>query len=488
MREAQLAALFNAARNQVLAKTKGQLPAPLAALDAISRGCTKPLKEGLQAETDAFLPLAGSTISRNLIAVFFMTQRLQKDPGVSDPAVQPRPVQRVGVLGAGIMGSGIAGAHLRRGLPVVMLDNQPGALEKGVANITKVIQGRIDSGRASAEDLKGALGRLTRSEQLSALNDCDVVIEAVVENEATKVQVYRDLKSHLKPDTILASNTSTISITRMAQAVARPESFAGMHFFNPVDRMPLVEVIRGERTDDVTVATLVALAKRIGKTPIVVRDCPGFLVNRILFPYMNEAMALLEEGADPRALDKAATDFGMPMGPVTLHDVVGLDTALYAGRVVNTAFADRFKTTRLLDELVAAGRLGQKSGAGFYSYAKGPRGADDPAFAAILEHCRTGRRTIGPEEMTDRLFLPMLTEASRVLMEGIVREPGDVDMGLILGIGFPAFRGGILRWADTLGLAKVLEMLKHYEGLGLRFHPTEQMRTLAAARKGFYPG
>jgi 3-hydroxyacyl-CoA dehydrogenase/enoyl-CoA hydratase/3-hydroxybutyryl-CoA epimerase/3-hydroxyacyl-CoA dehydrogenase/enoyl-CoA hydratase/3-hydroxybutyryl-CoA epimerase/enoyl-CoA isomerase len=234
------------------------------------------------------------------------------------------------------------------------------------------------------------------------------------------------------------------------------------------------------------VATLVALAKRIGKTPIVVRDCPGFLVNRILFPYINESLVLLEEGADPRAVDKAAVAFGMRMGPVTLNDLVGLDTALYAGRVVNTAFADRAKTTRILDELVKAGRLGQKSGAGFYSYAKGSRGADDPAFAALLEHCRTGKREIGQEEITDRLFLPMLTEASRVLTEGIVREPGDVNMGLILGIGFPAFRGGILRWADTLGLAKVLDRVQKYEKLGARFQPTEQMRRLARAGKGFF--
>jgi 3-hydroxyacyl-CoA dehydrogenase/enoyl-CoA hydratase/3-hydroxybutyryl-CoA epimerase/3-hydroxyacyl-CoA dehydrogenase/enoyl-CoA hydratase/3-hydroxybutyryl-CoA epimerase/enoyl-CoA isomerase len=230
----------------------------------------------------------------------------------------------------------------------------------------------------------------------------------------------------------------------------------------------------------------VALAKRIGKTPIVVRDCPGFLVNRILFPYLNESLVLLEEGAAPRAIDKAAVAFGMPMGPITLNDLVGLDTSLYAGRVVNSAFADRAKSTRILDELVAAKRLGQKSGAGFYSYAKGSRGADDPAVEAILAKYRTGHREISMEEITDRLFLPMLCEASRVLMEGIVRDPGDVDMGLILGIGFPAFRGGLLRWVDSLGLANVLEKLARYEGLGPRFHPTEQMRRLAAEGKGFY--
>jgi 3-hydroxyacyl-CoA dehydrogenase/enoyl-CoA hydratase/3-hydroxybutyryl-CoA epimerase/3-hydroxyacyl-CoA dehydrogenase/enoyl-CoA hydratase/3-hydroxybutyryl-CoA epimerase/enoyl-CoA isomerase len=210
-------------------------------------------------------------------------------------------------------------------------------------------------------------------------------------------------------------------------------------------------------------------------------------VNRILFPYLNESLVLLEEGAEPRAIDQAAVAFGMPMGPITLNDLVGLDTSLYAGKVVNTAFADRAKKTRILDELVAAGRLGQKSGAGFYNYAKGARGADDPALASFLDKCRTGRRDIGLEEITDRLFLPMLVEASRVLEEGIVREPSDVDMGLILGIGFPATRGGILRWADATGLGKVLEKLHHYEPLGLRFRPTEQIRQLAVSGKGFYP-
>ncbi|HLJ94509.1 MAG TPA: 3-hydroxyacyl-CoA dehydrogenase NAD-binding domain-containing protein [Gemmataceae bacterium] len=484
--EEQLSFSFVVARAQVLAKTKGQFPAPVAALEAIFKGCNVPLDEGLRIETESFVPLVGSPISRNLIAVFFMTQRLQKDPGVVNGAVQPRSVERVGVLGAGLMGAGIAGAHIRRGIPVLLLDTVPQALQAGVASIAKVLESRIEIGRMSPSDLVATLGRLSTTGTLQAMADRDVVIEAIIEKEESKVRVYRELQPILPPDAILASNTSTISITRMARAVAHPENFAGMHFFNPVDRMQLVEVIRGEQTSDATVVTLVALAKRIGKTPIVVRDCPGFLVNRILFPYLNESLVLLEEGAHPRAIDKAAAAFGMPMGPITLNDLVGLDTSLYAGRVVNTAFADRAKTTHILDELVAAKRLGQKSGAGFYSYAKGSRGSDDPALEGILAKCRTAQRAISPEEITDRLFLPMLIEASRVLMEGIVRDPGDVDMGLILGIGFPAFRGGLLRWADGLGLAKVLEKLGHYESLGPRFHATDQMRRLAAEGRGFY--
>jgi 3-hydroxyacyl-CoA dehydrogenase/enoyl-CoA hydratase/3-hydroxybutyryl-CoA epimerase/3-hydroxyacyl-CoA dehydrogenase/enoyl-CoA hydratase/3-hydroxybutyryl-CoA epimerase/enoyl-CoA isomerase len=484
--EDQLSFMAAVTRAQVLEKTKGQYPAPLAALNSIVRGCNLPLEAALKIETDGFVPLVGSPICLNLIAVFFMGQRLQKDPGVIDAAIQPRQVQRVGVLGAGIMGAGIAGAHVRKGIPVTLLDSNPQALEKGVAGLAKNMQGRVEIGRMAPGDMVAALARLSATSTLNAFADRDVVIEAVIENEPVKVQVFLELQKILPSDSILASNTSTISITRMAKSVSRPENFAGMHFFNPVEKMQLVEVIRGEKTSDATTATLVALAKRIGKTPIVVRDCPGFLVNRILFPYMNEALTMLEEGAEPRAIDRAATAFGMPMGPSTLHDVVGIDTAFYAGKVILEAFPDRATAPRIVAELVHAGRLGQKSGAGFYSYAKGPRGADDPAFAAILEKCRTSRRSFTPEEITDRLFLPMVTEASRVLAEGIVREPADVDMGLILGIGFPPFQGGLLRWADWLGIGKVLEKLGRYESLGARFQPTEQMRGMASAGKGFY--
>jgi 3-hydroxyacyl-CoA dehydrogenase/enoyl-CoA hydratase/3-hydroxybutyryl-CoA epimerase/3-hydroxyacyl-CoA dehydrogenase/enoyl-CoA hydratase/3-hydroxybutyryl-CoA epimerase/enoyl-CoA isomerase len=484
--EEQHSFTFAVARAVVLAKTKGQLPAPLAALDAIAAGCNRPLDEGLKAETDRFVPLVGSTISRNLIALFFLRNRLQKDPGVADPNIKPRDVQRAGVIGAGIMGAGIAGAHLRRGIPTTLVDVAPEPIQKGVAAITKSFQGRIEIGRMTPAELVGAMGLLSTTTDPRGLANSNVVIEAVIENEQVKTDVYRKLQEVLAPETILASNTSTISITRMARAARVPENFAGMHYFNPVDRMPLVEVIRGEKTSDQTVATLVALAKKIGKTPIVVRDCPGFLVNRILFPYMNEAMVLLEEGADPRAVDKAATDFGMPMGPITLSDVVGMDTMLYAGKVVNTAYADRAKDSRVVAELVKAGRLGQKTGAGFFSYAGGTRGTDDPFLAGLLDKLRTARRDNSPDEIADRLFLPMLIEASRTLEEGIVRDPGDLDMGLLLGIGFPAFRGGILRWADTVGLDKVLAKLDRYASLGKRFEATESMRRLAAARKGFF--
>ncbi|MFO0845739.1 MAG: 3-hydroxyacyl-CoA dehydrogenase NAD-binding domain-containing protein [Gemmataceae bacterium] len=487
--EEQASFAFAVAKGQVLAKTGGQYPAPLAAVEAIYKGCNLPLEEGLKVETDRFVPLVGSPVAKALIGVFFQTQRLAKETGSADPSVKAKEVRQVGVIGAGIMGAGIAGAHVRRGVPAAMLDSAPAQLEKGIGNITKSLMGRVQIGRMTAAEAATSLAMLSTSMTNLALADRDVVIEAIVENEEAKVKLYGELEKVLRPGAILASNTSTISITRMAKSLRDPSRFAGLHFFNPVDRMQLVEVIRGEKTSEETVVTLVALARKISKTPIVVKDCPGFLVNRILFPYMNEAMLLLEEGVPPRTLDKAATAFGMPMGPVTLQDVVGLDTSLYAGRVVNTAFADRAVPTRILDDLVAAGRLGQKTGAGFFSYAKGARGADDPALAGFLAKVkRPGNPEMKAEEIQDRLFLPMLTEATRVLAEGIVRDPGDVDMGLLLGIGFPSFRGGILRWADTMGIGRVMDKLAKYESLGSRFQPTEMLKKMAAEGRGFYPG
>ncbi len=330
------------------------------------------------------------------------------------------------------------------------------------------------------------LGKLGTSTRQAALAEADVVIEAITENEAAKTATYKELAGVLKEGAILASNTSTISITRMAESAPHPDRFIGMHFFHPVDRMELVEVIRGEKTSDQTVVTTVALAKRIRKTPIVVKDCPGFLVNRVLFPYMNEALLLLQEGVPMDAIDAAAVKFGMPMGPIALHDLVGIDTAMYAGMVLAHAYPDRAVPVPMLKDMVQAKLLGQKSGAGFRKHS-GKRPAPNPALAPILEKHHTGSSSPDAQELVDRLFLPMLLEATRVLEEGIVREPSDADMGLILGIGFPPFRGGILRWCDAEGAAKILERLKRFESLGKRFEPTETLLRHARTGEVFYP-
>lgn len=482
----EMAFTFAVSEGAILGKTKGQYPAPLAALKAIKNGCNRPLEEGLEAEKEAALELFGTPIAANLIGVFFMQNRLGRDPGVSDEKVKPRDVRRVGVLGSGLMGAGIATAHARSGIPAAMVDVDEGRLQAGLKAASDVVMSRIKIGHAAPEDMGKMLALLNTSTSHGVFADADVVIEAVTEDEGVKTEMYRKLAGVLKDDAILASNTSTISITRMAESAPHPERFIGMHFFSPVDRMPLVEVIRGAKTSDETVATVVALAKKIKKTPIVVNDCPGFLVNRVLFPYMNEALALLEEGVPMDAIDKAATDFGMPMGPIALQDAVGLDVSFGAGRVLGKAYPDRAVQSRIIGELVKAGRLGKKTGAGFRKYGGKGKAENDPAVAAMLETDKPAP-PYSREELTDRLFLPMLLEATRVLDEKIVREPADVDMGLILGIGFPPFRGGILRWADTVGAGEILKRLEKYQSLGERFEPTPLLRKHAEAGETFYP-
>jgi 3-hydroxyacyl-CoA dehydrogenase / enoyl-CoA hydratase / 3-hydroxybutyryl-CoA epimerase / enoyl-CoA isomerase len=483
----QAAFAFAVAEGAIKAKTKGQYPAPLVALKAVKDGCNLPLEEGLKVEEKSFDQLAGSPIAANLIGIFFMKNRLARDPGVSNPSIAPRAIKTAGVLGAGLMGAGIATAHARSGIRTAMVDVDDPRLADGLKRASEVITSRIKIGRATPEDLARMLALFSTSTSTKIFSDCDVVIEAVTENEKVKKELYGDLAKVLKDDAILASNTSTISITRLAESAPHPERFVGMHFFNPVDRMELVEVIRGSKTSDETVATIVALAKKVRKTPIVVNDCAGFLVNRVLFPYMNEALVLLQDGVSISAIDRAATKFGMPMGPCTLTDLVGLDTAVYAGKVVAKAYPDRVVTSPILEEMLKASGGDKKSLMKFYLSDKKSKSQPNPAALATIARHKTGDRALDEDEIADRLFLPMLLEATRVLEEKIVREPADVDMGLILGIGFPPFRGGILRWCDSLGAGKVVDRLGKYAHLGKRFEPTESLLALAKAGESFYP-
>lgn len=484
----QLSEILASAESGVMRKTKGHYPAPLAALRTIREGGALPLAEGLKVEQSAAVELMGTPISANLMAVFFMKQNLARDPGVANADVAAREVQRVGVLGAGLMGAGIAAALARRGFPTAMVDLDEERLASGMASAKQVVTSQIKIGRATPEDMAQMLDQLSTSTDHKIFTDCDIVVEAVTEELALKTKILQSLAGVLGSDAILASNTSTISITRLAESAPSADRFIGLHFFNPVDRMPLVEVVQGDKTSDETVATVVALAKRIGKTPIVVRDGPGFLVNRVLFPYLNEAVLLLLEGASMDAIDKAATRFGMPMGPMLLHDVIGLDTVCSANNVLFEAHSDRAVRLPILEDLVQEGRLGQKSGAGLRKYdATQPKGAADPDFIPFLERHQPDRCEISDGEITDRLFLPMLLEATRVLEENIVREPAHVDLGLILGIGFPTFRGGILRWCDTENPGELLRRVEKYATLGKRFQPTDTLQQTARAATQFYP-
>lgn len=485
--ETELGFLGATASAVIRQQTKGHYPAPDAALETILEAAMLESDAACELEATRMAKLFGSPVNASLLNVFFLTDRNKKDTGVDSDNVETRQIKSVTVIGAGIMGSGIASANVKRGLTVALTDADRESLAGGGRRVLEEASfDRTLKGPSPARMLELAplLNLTTADEEVTA---SDVVIEAVIENEEIKRSIYAKLEPRLHENAILASNTSTIPITKLAQDLARPEQFCGIHFFNPVRRMKLVEVIRGEKTSDETIATAVAYAKGIGKMPIVVNDGPGFLVNRLLFPYMHEAIELLCDGAEIKAIERAAKAFGMPMGPIELYDLVGIDTAVYAGQTMFEAFPDRVVSSELLPAMVAAKRLGKKTGRGFYSYDnKKGRAEPDPTLADVVEPHICQRRDFSGDELTTRLFMPMFLEATRVLEDGIVRDPRDIDLGLIFGLGFPPFKGGLMFWADTLGAATIVEMLKPFESLGNRMQPTTLLMDKAASGDKFY--
>ena len=487
--ETELMFLGATANSYIQQQTKGQYPAPIAALEMMVGASMLDIDAACEAEAEGFAELWGTPINRALLNVFFLTDHNKKDTGLEGTPPAAKKITSVGVIGAGIMGQGIGSANVRRGMPITLSDTSTDALAAGVQNI---IQECSYNRETKAPDVAKAVkcaplvNGTTTDAELAA---CPLVIEAIVENAAIKKQVYANIEPQMADDALLATNTSTIPITQLAEGLKRPDQFLGLHFFNPVRKMPLVEVIRGEATSDETVATAVTYAKRIGKSPIVIKDGPGFLVNRLLFPYMGESVQLLLEGASIKAVEKAAKDFGMPMGPITLYDVVGLDTAMLAGGVMYEAYPDRTIPSPIVTALVKAGRLGQKTGSGFYIY-DNPRnktkGRPDEDFGKLIEPYLAEQREFTQEEITWRLFLPMLVEATRFLEEKLARDVRDVDLGLIYGIGFPPFKGGLLHWADSIGAAKLVELLEPLSELGPRYEVTPMLRDMAATGRKFY--
>ncbi len=485
--ETELGFLGVTASAVVRQQTKGQYPAPEAALELMLETALLDAETACVREAEAMSLLFGSPVNAALLNVFFLNDRAKRDIGVDRPDIKPRKIQSVSVIGAGIMGCGIAAANVKREVPAVLFDAAAEALAKGAKSILEEVAYDKKMKGPNAKKVIQYAPLLNASTSDAEIAASDLIIEAVVENLDVKQKVFARIEPLLREDAILASNTSTIPISRLAEKLKRPDRFCGIHFFNPVRRMRLVEVIRGRQSSDETIATAVAYAKQLGKVPIVVNDGPGFLVNRLLFPYMNEAIELICEGADIKDVERAATAFGMPMGPIELYDMVGLDTALYAGRTMWEAYPDRVVASPVLPTIVKAGRLGQKTGLGFFSYRnrKG-RPEADPQLAKLLQPYIRGQRKFSKDELTCRLFLPMLLEATRALQDRIVRDPRDVDLGLILGLGFPAFKGGLLFWADTLGAPKIVEMLKPFENLGERTRPTPMLLEMAASGTKFY--
>lgn len=471
--------VFARARQTVLKQTGGHYPAPLEALAVIEEGYGKPVAVGLEVEARRILNVFGGPVQKNLLNLFFQTEDVKRETGVDDPAVRPRPVRRVGVLGAGLMGGGIAQLAADKGLPARMKDIEPKALAHGYAAAAAVWKEKMKRRRLSRRELAAKMALLSGTLDYTGFGRADVSIEAVVEKLGVKRSVLKEWEAAVPDTEIFASNTSTLPITEIAAGSRVPSRVVGMHFFNPVHKMPLVEVIRGHETSDETVATIFALSKALGKTPVVVRDSPGFLVNRILAPYLAEAVRLVQEGCRIEDVDAAMTRFGMPVGPIALLDDVGLDTAVKAGEVLQAAFPERMKPAGQ-ESLVAEGRLGRKAGKGFYDYSEGRRGDPSKDAYRALGVAPAEQPPYGPDEIEARLVLPMINEAAYCLDEGVVAKPEKLDLAMIFGTGFPPFRGGLLRHADAIGAPAVLAKLRELAArLGPRYAPAPLVERLA---------
>jgi 3-hydroxyacyl-CoA dehydrogenase/enoyl-CoA hydratase/3-hydroxybutyryl-CoA epimerase len=473
------------ARRQVMKETGGHYPAPLRALAVIRESARLPLDDALRVEARALGELIVTDVSKNLIHVFHLLEGAKK-AGPAD--IKPRPVDRVAVLGAGVMGGGIAQLLAYRGLAVRLKDIRADALSLGLRHAREMFDRLLRTGRIDRLAVQRYMDAIAPTLDYTGFGTADLVIEAVVERMDIKQQVLRETETHVGRDCVLTTNTSSLSVTAMQSVLERPAAFAGMHFFNPVHRMPLVEIIRGAQTSDETVATVVALAKRLDKVPVVVNDGPGFLVNRILAPYLNEAGWLLSEGAAIDQVDRVLRRFGMPMGPLRLLDEVGLDVARHAGAVMTAAFGERLQPPPTMKALEQTKLLGRKGGSGFYSYEDGrDKGVNESVYAELKGALPEQRRELPEQEILDRTLLVMVNEAARILEDGIVATPGEVDVGMITGTGFPPFRGGLLKWADSLGTAEIVRRLEQLQAKhGARFEPAPLLRERAAAGRGFY--
>jgi len=479
--------VYSTARKTVLKKTGGNYPAPLAALEAVRTGLEHGMEAGLRKEAELFGELAVGEVSRNLVRIFFATTSLKKDDGVPAGTASPRPVRRLGIVGAGFMGAGIAGtAVAQAGVEARLKDSDLPRVGKGLAAATEILKGQLTRRRITRFEYDRKAALLSGGWGFSGFERADVVIEAVFEDLDVKRRVMHDLEEAVRPETILASNTSTIPIGSIAEGAKHPERMLGMHFFSPVDRMPLLEVIPTALTAPVAIATAVQFGRRMGKTVIVVADRPGFWVNRILSPYINEAGLLLSEGVPIEAIDTAMTRFGFPVGPIALLDEVGIDVGQKAGGVMQAAFGERMNPAPGMGKMVEAGRLGRKSGRGFYLYHDGHKTDPDPAAYKLLGV--TPLASVDSGDIERRLVYIMLNEAAMAAAEGVVRSPRDGDVGAIFGIGYPPFRGGPLRYIDMLGATRVVQTL---EGLaaahGPRFTPAAGLVDMARQGKRFHP-
>ncbi|MFY0658586.1 MAG: fatty acid oxidation complex subunit alpha FadB [Neptunomonas phycophila] len=477
-------------REQYGKKLSPHYPAPIAILSLATSHPVLAFRDALAAEAQCFATLALTDAAKSLTGLFMNDQVLKRK---SKAAMKlAHRVDKSAVLGAGIMGGGIAYQSASTGTPIIMKDIREEALELGLNTAGGIMDKAIQRGRMDEAGKDKVLSNITSSLIYDGFESVGYVVEAVVENPKIKAAVLSETEGHISDTAVLASNTSTISITELANSLKKPERFCGMHFFNPVHQMPLVEVIRGEKTNEETIATTVAYANAMRKTPIIVNDCPGFLVNRVLFPYFNGFNRLLLDGVGIERIDQVMEGFGWPMGPAYLADVIGLDTMVHADQVLQAGYPQRMKHDAdvIIEVLLAQGALGQKNGRGFYEYGKDESGkrfkkVSSAAQAIINERVGSGM-DISDEDIIARMMIPMCLESVRCLDEGIVESPAETDMGLILGLGFPRFRGGPLRYIDTLGLDVFAKQVRTFGDLGGLYQlPESYLQRLDAGQRFF---
>jgi 3-hydroxyacyl-CoA dehydrogenase/enoyl-CoA hydratase/3-hydroxybutyryl-CoA epimerase len=479
--------LFRTARQQVLKKSGGNYPAPLAALDVVRISLELGPAAGYKAEHERFGELAVSAVSRKLVQIFFATTALKKDDGVPpDTPVEPRRIRRVGIVGSGFMGSAIAGvAALNANVEARLKDAELVRVGRGLRAATAILDERLKRRRITRPEHQRLVALLSGSTDYSGFTRADLVIEAVFEELGVKRTVVAELEAEVAPDAIIATNTSTIPISRIADGARHPERIIGMHFFSPVEKMPLLEVIPHESTSPSAIVTAVRFGRKLGKTVIVVRDHPGFWVNRILSPYLNEAGIMVEEGVPIDLIDRTMTKFGFPVGPIALMDEVGLDVAQKAAKVMHEAFGDRLKPSLALERMIADDRMGRKNQRGFYAYSGGHKSGVDERVYRLL-----GIRPLDGFDAADierRLVHIMLNEAAMACGEDVVRSARDGDIGALFGIGFPPFRGGPLRMIDDLSATLVVDTLRQLaDAHGPRFTPAPALVARAATGNRYY--
>lgn len=482
---------FSTAKGMVAAKAGPHYPAPMMAVTTIEAAAGLGRDQALRIEQSNFITLTQTSVARALVGIFLNDQVIKGKARQAAKAAEP--ARKAAVLGAGIMGGGIAYQSAVKGIPAVMKDISDQALTLGMNEAGKLLNKQLERGRIDGSRLAKVLTSITPTLSYDGLQGVDIVVEAVVENPKVKAQVLAEVEAHVAEETVIASNTSTIPISTLAKSLKRPERFCGMHFFNPVHRMPLVEIIRGDQTSDDTINRVVAYAAAMGKSPIVVNDCPGFFVNRVLFPYFFGFNQLVADGADFVQIDRVMEkQFGWPMGPAWLLDVVGIDTGHHAAAVMAEGFPDRMGKTgkNAIDVMYEQQRFGRKNGKGFYAHSQDKKGkpvkeADDDSYQ-LLAAVANEPTDFEPDDIIARMMIPMINEVVLCLEESIVGSPAEADMALVYGIGFPPFHGGVFRYLDNMGLAAYVALADKFAHLGPLYHVSSGLRRMATDNKTFY--